>query len=121
MRFSIKHSISKAAALLGLLGAAFVQTGCAHPVMVEPSVVIQSRIAYPQVYGPQVVSSIGYYPQVVVRPSVVYPPPVAPIYMPQPIRFQSYGYGQPRLAWGGHERGGHHRHDGGRGGWGYQR
>jgi hypothetical protein len=109
MRFSVKHSISKAACLLGLLAAAFTQTGCAHPVMVQPSVMIQPQVGYPQVYGSAYSgASVVVMPRVV--PQMVYSAPVyaQPVY--RPVYGFSYG---GRGGWG---HGGHEGH-GGRGGW----
>jgi hypothetical protein len=119
MRFSVKHSMSKAVYVLGLLGAAFTQTGCAHPVMVQPSVMIQPSVGYAQVYGhqqvyPQVYGHQPVYAQpygaarVIVMPRVV--PPVVyspPVYRP----VHGFGFGGHR-GWGhgGHGGfGGHHR------------
>jgi hypothetical protein len=117
MRFSVKHSMSKAVYVLGLLGAAFTQTGCAHPVMVQPSVMIQPSVGYAQVYGhqqvyPQVYGQPYSQPygaaQVVVMPRVV--PPVVyspPVYRP----VYGFGYGGHR-GWGRGDHGGfggHHR------------
>ena len=120
MRFSVKHSISKAACLLGLFGAAFAQTGCAHPMLVQPSVMIQPQVGYPQVYGQQQV-----YPQVYGQPygaaSMVVMPRMAPqvVYSP-PVYRPVYGYGFGGYRGYGH--GGHEGHEGhggfgGHGGW----
>ena len=109
MRFSVKHSISKAACLLGLLGAAFAQTGCAHPVMVQPSVMIQPGVGYPHAYGSAYPgASVMVVPRV--APQVVYS---APVYAP-PVYRPVYGYGY--VGRGGWGHGGHEGH-GGRGGW----
>jgi hypothetical protein len=118
MRFSVKHSMSKAVYVLGLLGAAFTQTGCAHPVMVQPSVMIQPSVGYAQVYGHQQV-----YPQVYgqpysqpygAAPVVVMPRVVPPVVYSPPVYRPVYGFG-----YGGHRgwgRGGHEGHEG-HGGW----
>ena len=115
MRFSVKQSISKAACVLGLLGAAFAQTGCAHPMMVQPSVVIQPQLGYPPVYGRQQVyvqpyasAPVVVMPRVV--PQVVYSPPVY-----RPVYGYGYGFGGHH-GWGhgGREwHGGREGHDGG--------
>lgn len=104
MRLSVNCSMSKMACVLGLLAAALTQTGCAHPVMVQP------QVAYPQVYGQQQVYGQHYSaaPVVVVPrvvPQVVYAPPVY-----RPV----YGFG-----FGGHHGWGHGGHGGreGHGGW----
>lgn len=118
MRFSVKHSMSKAAYVLGLLGAAFAQTGCAHPVMVQPQVAYQQvgypQAGYPQVYGQQQVygQHYGAAPVVVVPrvvPQVVYAPPVY-----RPV----YGFGGHH-GWGHGGREGYGGHGGreGHGGW----
>jgi hypothetical protein len=109
MRFSVKHSMSKAIYVLGLLGAAFTQTGCAHPVMVQPSVMIQPSVGYAQVYGhahahrypsaPVVVVPRVAPPVVYGRPPLMYAPPV---YV-SPVRRPVYGSGHSR--YGGHESG----------------
>lgn len=126
MRFSVPNAISRAAYLLGLLGAAFAQTGCAHPVMVEPSVVIHSRIGHPQVYA-HPAPSVVYYPQVMVRPAPMYAPQMMPIYKPPSIQ-QHHGHALPRPVWGGHGRVAPSVHNGrdavrgaGRGVWGQRR
>lgn len=117
MRFSFKPSMSRAMALLGLLGLGFVQVGCAHPVVVEPSVSISSRIGHFPVYA-----QVGVPGPVVVMspPRVIYaPPPPRVIYAPQvygPVYGPVYGGGRghDRRHWG-HERR-HPQHDeGGRG------
>ena len=96
-------------ALWGGLALGLAQVGCAHPVVMEPQVVVSSRMGYPQVYGqvhvpgPVVVMpspSPIYLPP---PPRVVYAPPMypAPMYRPAP----AWGYGGYR-----EERDGHHRH-----------
>lgn len=114
MRFSFKPSISRAMALLGLLGLGFVQVGCAHPVVVEPSVVVSSRIGHFPVYA-----QVGVPGPVVVMPSprVIYAPPPPPrvIYAPQvygPV--YDWGRGHDRRHWG-HERRHPQYDEGGRG------
>ena len=118
MRFSFKSSISRAMSLLALLGLGFVQVGCAHPVVVEPSVSVSSRIGHFPVYA-----QVGVPAPMVVMPQapVFYaPPPPRVIYAPQ-VYGPAYGwrYGHDRRHWGherreggGPGRGGGHRGDG---------
>jgi hypothetical protein len=116
MRFSFQPSISRALALFSLLGLGFVQVGCAHPVVVEPSVVVSSRIGHFPVYA-----QVGVPAPVVVMPSprVIYAPPPPPrvIYAPQ-VYGPVYGVGRghdrrhDRLHWGHDRR--HPSHDEGR-------
>lgn len=107
MRFSIKPSFSRAMALLGLLGLGAVQTGCAHPVVMEPSVSFSTQIGHAPVYA-----QVGLPGTVIYGPPrVIYAPPPPPrvIYAPQVYR--------PAPAWAyGHDRHwGHDRHERGRG------
>jgi hypothetical protein len=106
MRYSFKPSFSRAMALLGLLGLGVVQTGCAHPVVMEPSVVFSSQIGHAPVYA-----QVGVHgPVIYGPPRMIYAPPPPPrvIYAPQVY--------SPAPAWAyGHDRHwGHDRHDGGR-------
>ena len=73
MRFSVKPSFSRAMALLGLLALGFAQVGCAHPVVVEPSVSVHSRMGHFPVYA-----------QVGVPGPVIYAPPPRVVYAPPP-------------------------------------
>lgn len=128
MRFTVQHTFLKTAYLLG---AALVQTACAHPLVLEPSVVIHSRSAYPQIVYPQALypqtvypqtppppppavfypqqSVQGFahsYPQVLVRPFGGYAPPV--FRHPPSWGFGAeFGYGYPRHSGGRQERDGH--------------
>lgn len=81
MLFPFKSSFSRPLALLGLLGLALVQVGCAHPVVVEPSVSVHSRIGHAPVYGHVGVPGPVYY----APPRVIYatPPPPRVIYVPR--------------------------------------
>lgn len=81
MRFSFRSPFSRSWALLGLLGLALVQVGCAHPVFVEPSVSVHSRIGHAPVYGHVGVPGPVYYgpPRVIYAP----PPPPRVIYVPR--------------------------------------
>ncbi len=110
MRFSFKPSISRAAALLGLLGLGFMQVGCAHPVVVEPSVSVSSRIGHFPVYAQVgVPAPVIYAP----APSVIYAPPQPRvIYAPQiygPVHGWRNGHGH--RSWG-HENRRSHDEDG---------
>lgn len=93
-----------------LLGLA--QVGCAHPVVVEPSVVISSSMVYPPFYhrapGPVVVPAP--------RPIYLPPPPPRVVYVP-PVYAQPIDRFAPGWADGGHHgaRDGHRRHGYGRG------
>ena len=81
MRFPFKSSFSRPLALLGLLGLALMQVGCAHPVVVEPSVSVHSRIGHAPIYGHVGVPGPVYY----APPRVIYAPPPPPrvIYVPR--------------------------------------
>lgn len=121
-----KPSFSRAIALLGLLGLGLAQVGCAHPVVVEPSVSVHTRIGHFPVYAQVgVPGPVIYGPP----PRVIYAPPppprvvyVPPVYAPRiyaPVSGWGHGHdGRQR----GHERK-HFRHDdGGRGrnSWGHR-
>lgn len=93
-------------ALLSLLGLGFVQVGCAHPVYVESSVVVHSRVGQYPVYA-----QVGVPGPVIYRqPQVIYTPPPPPrvIYVPPVYRqVPGWGYGHEyRHGWG------HDRHEG---------
>lgn len=114
MLYPFKSSFSRALALFGLLGLGVVQVGCAHPVVVEPSVVVHSRIGHFPVYA-----------QVGVPGPVIYAPPPPPprvVYVPRVVTpVHGWGHGHERH-FRGHERK-HDRHDDReyrRGGWGYR-
>lgn len=75
MRTVLSLIRSRAAALLGVCGLALMQAACAHPVMVEPSVVVQARLGGP-VYGSVYAPLYGPPPVVVApQPMWVAPPP----------------------------------------------
>ncbi len=134
MLFPFKSSFSRSVAWLGLLGLALVQVGCAHPVFVEPSVSVHSRIGHAPVYGHVGVPGPVYYapPRVIHAP----PPPPRVVYVPQvhvprvhvPRVHVPQGH-PPAQIWGhGHDRGhrGHERRqfreeERERGGWRGQR
>lgn len=87
--------------LFGLLALGLAQVGCAHPVMLEPSVVIHSRMGHGPVYAQERAPA----------PVWVMPPPRV-IYAPQ-----VYG---PVYGWERHtDRRQEHRHD--RRDWGHDR
>jgi hypothetical protein len=106
MLFPFKSSFSRPLALLGLLGLALMQVGCAHPLVVEPSVSVHSRIGHAPVYGHVGVPSPVYYgpPRVIYAP----PPPPRVIYAPPPPPRVIYvpRAHPPAQIWGpGHDRG----------------
>lgn len=116
MRFSVNHSMSKAACVLGLLGAALSQSACAHPVVVQPHVAIQPQVvysqAYPQVAYPQVHGHQPVYAQPYGgRPVVVVPRVVPQVVYSGPIYRAAHGWGH-----GGRHGRGHGGHVG-HGGW----
>ncbi len=121
MLFQFKSPFSRSLALLGLLGLGLMQGGCAHPVFVEPSVSVHSRIGHAPVYGHVGVPGPVYYapPRVVYAPAppprVVYapaPPPrvvvVPQVHVPRvhvPRVHVPHGH-PPAQIWGqGHDRG----------------
>ena len=95
------------------LGLALAQTACAHPVAVQPSVVISSQIGHAPVYA-----QIG-----IPAPMVMMPPPRV-VYAPPPrVFYAPPGHG-PAPGWGhayGHRHGhkGHGHAEGGRHRWGH--
>lgn len=103
MLFSSKSSFSRPLALLGLLGLALMQGGCAHPVYVEPSVSVHSRIGHFPMYAQVGVPGPVIYapPRVIYAPPrVIYAPPLPPrvVHVPQAH--------PPAQIWGhGHDRG----------------
>lgn len=108
--------------LLGSLALGLSQVGCAHPVVMEPSVSFSTQIGHASVYAQLGLPGAVFYGQ----PQVVYTPPprvmyAPPVYMPAP----GWGYGVSyRHGWGRdrHEGGwgehGDERRDGRRGGHG---
>ena len=84
------------------LALGLMQVGCAHPVAVEPSVVISSRIGPAPVYA-----QIGMPPPMVVMPPprVVYAPP--PVFYGPPVYQAS-----PAWGWGRGHRWGHGHREG---------
>jgi hypothetical protein len=118
MRYPFKSSFFKAIGMFGLLGLGLSQVGCAHPVSVEPSVVVHSRVGHFPVHA-----KIGVPGQVIYAPPsrVIYAPPPPPrvVYVPR-VYAPVYGWGHGH---DGHQRGHDRRHyrqgdgDHGRGGW----
>ena len=119
MRQALSILRTRAALLLGLAALGLVQTGCAHPVWVEPSVQVRmDGPVYGQVYGtsPGVVFGGAYgsvYGSVYSPPVVV---PAAPawgasvlivprVVVPEPVHRPGWGH---RGGW--HPRGHHHGH-----------
>jgi hypothetical protein len=74
MRLTFKPSFSRALGLLGWLGLGFVQAGCAHPVVVAPSVAVHSRIGHFPVHAQVGVPGVVMYAPA--PPRVVYVPRV---------------------------------------------
>ncbi len=113
---SFKPSFSRAIALFGLLGLGLAQVGCAHPVVVEPSVSVHSRIGHFPVYA-----QVGVPGQVIYAPPprVIYAPPPPPrvVYVPRVVgHAPAWGHGHERR-WGHERKHRHHHGDGhGRGG-----
>ena len=124
MLFQFKSPFSRSWALLGLLGLGLMQVGCAHPVVVEPSVTVHSRIGHVPVYTQVGVPGPVYY----APPRVIYVPAPPPRVVVVPRVYVPQGHPPPQI-WGhGHERGhrGHERRqfreeERGRGGWRGQR
>ena len=83
---------SRSALLAGVLGMALVQTACAHPVAVQPSVVVQARLGGP-VYGTVMTAPVygGAYGAVYGPPSVVMAP--QPVYVAPPVAVAPWGWG----------------------------
>lgn len=112
---------TRAAVLLGLAGLALSQTGCAHPVVMEPSVVVRGRLGGP-VYG-----AVTYGPPpVVYSPAPVWLPPPPPVVMAPrvvvpayPAYAPAYANAYARPGWRGayHERHEHRGHGWGHRGW----
>jgi len=64
---------SRKALLMGSLMLGLAQVGCAHPVMVEPSVVVHSRMGHAPVYAQERVPVPVW---VIPQPRVIYLPQV---------------------------------------------
>ena len=129
MLFQFKSPFSRSWALLGLLGLGLMQGGCAHPVVVEPSVTVHSRIGHVPVYTQVGVPGPVYYapPRVIYVPA---PPPrvvvvpqvhVPRVHVPQghlPAQIGGYGHDRGHR---GQERRQYREEERGRGGWRGQR
>jgi hypothetical protein len=131
-----KHFVTRAMGLCTLLVMGFVQTGCAHEVFVEPSVVVHSRMGHMPSHFPghfSVQAQVGIPGAVVFAspPQVIYvpaPPPARVLYLPPgmaPVHAGGHGHGhdrhrrvqERRNPWGaGYERGGYRAHEGRSGG-----
>lgn len=97
---------ARKAALFGSLALGLSQVGCAHPVVVEPSVVFSSQIGHAPVYAQVGVPG----PVIYGPPRVIYTPPAPPprvIYAPPVYRVAP--------GWGHGHHWGQDRHEGGRG------
>lgn len=100
MLFQFKSSFSRSLAWLGLLGLGLAQVGCAHPVVVEPSVSVHSRIGHVPVYSQVGVPGPVYY----APPRVIYVPPPPPRVVVVPRVHVPQGH-PPMQIWGhGHDR-----------------
>lgn len=111
--------------LLGGMALGLTQVGCAHPLVVEPSVTVSSRIGHFPVYG-----QVGLPAHTVLMPAPhsIYAPPPRVIYAPPPVYRSAPVWGHvqpPRHAWGHDRREARHsdrsdrrddRRDGGRDG-----
>ena len=117
MRTVLSFLRSRAVLLLGLVALGATQTGCAHTVWMEPSVVVQARVGGP-VHGPAYGTGYGHVygpPPVVVASAPIWMPPppavvIAPrVLMPAPVhgswgwRREHHGRGQGH--WHGHGHG----------------
>lgn len=96
MPFPASAFRSRVLGLLGLCGLALGQTACAHPVAVEPSVVVHARLGGP-VYGSVHVPIVGpvYGPPpvlIVPPPRVIHAPPRA--WVPPGHRHHGHGHGR---------------------------
>ncbi len=110
MRTLLSVVRSRGAMLVGVVAIALTQAACAHPVMVEPSVVVHARLGGP-VYG-SVVAPIYGPPAVVVAPRPVYVAP--PMWGPPQVTVSPWGWGPPthrhHHRWHGQGRDHGHRH-----------
>ena len=124
MLFQFKSPFSRSLAWLGLLGLGLMQGGCAHPVFVEPSVSVHSRIGHVPVYTQVGVPGPVYY----APPRVIYVPPPPPRVVVVPRVYLPQGH-PPAQIWGhvhdrghrGHERRQFREQERERGGWRGQR
>ncbi len=79
-------------AVWGSLAMGLAQVGCAHPLVVEPQVVVSSRAVYPPVYGQVYGRGHAHVP----APTVILPPP-RPVYLPPPPPRVVYQPAPPRV------------------------
>lgn len=116
MRNTLTVLRSRVALALGLLTLALSQAGCAHPVWVEPSVVVQARVGGP-VYG----APVGAVHGGLYAPPPVVVVPAAPLWMPPPPWVMAPRMLPPRAMPHGRPgwRGEHHGHERGHG-WGHR-
>ncbi len=103
---------SRAALLVGTCGLALMQTACAHPVVVEPSVVVHGRLGGP-VHGSLYAGPLYGPPAVVVAPQPLWMPP-PPVVMPPRAMWHPHAHHAPRHH---HWRGQGFNHGWGRRGW----
>jgi hypothetical protein len=103
---------SRLALCASVCGLALMQTACAHPMVVEPSVVVQGRIGGP-VYGSVYAGPVYGPSPVLVAPQPLWVP--APtVVMPPRVVVPPVGYHGPRHP---HWRGQGFNHGWGRRGW----
>src|SRR5574343_2089811 len=97
MRSFLSLVRTRTAALLGVCALALTQAACAHPVVVEPSVVVQARLGGP-VYG-SIYAPLYGPPPVVVAPQPIWvaPPPAVVVpsrgWMPHGHHHKWHGHG----------------------------
>ena len=109
MRSHLSFFRSRTLALLAVCGLALTQAACAHPVVVEPSVVVQARMGGP-VYGSVYAPLYGSPSVVVTAPPPVWVAPPPRVWMAPSAVVMPPAWGPPR-----------HRHWHGQGvgrGWG---
>ncbi len=99
MRTLLSVVRNRGAMLFGVVALAVTQAACAHPVVVEPSVVVHARLSGP-VYGSVVAPIYGPPPVVAPRPVYVAPP----MWGPPPVAVSPWGWGPPA-----HRHHHHHR------------
>ena len=94
MSTPVFKTTARKAMLLGALALGLAQVGCAHPVVMEPSVVISSRIGQAPIYA-----QVGIPAPVMVMPPprVIYAPPQV-VYAP-PMHWSAPAWGR------GHDHG----------------
>ena len=110
MRSFLKLLRSRTAALLGACGLVLTQAACAHPMVVEPSVVVQARLGGP-VYGSIYAPLYGASPVMMAPPPPVWVAPPPPVVMPYGVWVQP-GYRHGHWHGRGHDRDGWGRREG---------